>query len=77
MEKELVHQMKNHEDDEVRISVDRYQDKEYVDLRIFFKEKKGGEFKPTKKGLKLPAELIPGLVKGLGKAQEALSASKV
>ena len=75
MEKELVHQFKNHEDDEVRISIGNYKDKTYVDLRLFFKDKQG-EFAPTKKGLTVPAELISELAKGIEKAAEALAAAK-
>lgn len=43
----------------IRIAESTYKDKKYVDLRIFFRKSTDDpDWKPTKKGLTIPLELL-------------------
>lgn len=58
----------------VRASVGKYQGKDYLSLRIWFRapEDRGGEFHPTKKGLTLSVDLIDKLSTAVDKLREAI-----
>ena len=58
-----IHAFKKSETEEVRLCLRSFKGKSYLDLRTFFRSKGMGEFKPTRKGLTLPAELAPELEK--------------
>ena len=68
MEKQILHSFKRNETEEVQISIGSYKEKNYIDLRIFFKS--GDEWRPTKKGLTLTTELVPELLIGLERFNE-------
>lgn len=72
MEKQVVHSFKRNENEEVKISVGNYKDRDYVDIRVFFFDAATGEPKPTKKGVTLNCALVGELIEGLRRAEQAV-----
>ncbi len=64
-EKVLAHLVKS-EREEVRIREKTFKGKQYVDIRIFSKNRQG-EFIPTRKGVMLQSDLFKKLKSTLGK----------
>ncbi len=52
----LIHSFRRNANEEVRITTRRYQEKDYLDIRVFFQSSKDGEFKPTRKGITVGLE---------------------
>ena len=50
----------------IRISENEYQDHKYIDIRQYYKDD-NGEFKPTKKGITFPPDLLEDVIEGLQK----------
>ena len=67
----IVYTIAKNPEEEVRFTVGQYKDRHYLDLRLWFQPAKGGQYRPTKKGLTLSLEHIPELKKGLERASEA------
>ena len=61
--------------EEVRASLTEYKGKQYIDLRVFYKDD-SNELKPSKKGLTLAPELIFELEKAVQKLEDAVSEDK-
>jgi hypothetical protein len=59
--------------DVVRITKRAYKGRDYVDVRIFYKPEGEAELRPTKKGVTVPGELLPGLIEALVRAQARLA----
>jgi len=55
----------------VRVSINNYKGREYLDIRIFFKDDKD-EWRPTKKGITLNPESIEELLGYIEKANKQL-----
>ncbi len=49
----------------VRVALSEFNEREYIDIRIFYKDEASGEYKPTKKGVTLAKELYPELKKAI------------
>jgi len=49
----------------IRISKNLYKEKEYVDLRVFYKDKTSGEMLPSKKGISIALDKFKTLLTGL------------
>ena len=49
----------------LRLSRSEFKGVERIDVRHFYLDKDSGEFKPTKKGVSIPIEKIPALIKRL------------
>ena len=75
MEKEIVYAFPHRDGQEVRFSVGPYQNRVYIDLRLYFKPSSGedGELLPTKKGLTLPIEELAHVQAGLARIETYLS----
>ncbi len=57
--------------DLIRVSLSEFQGRQYVGARIFYMDDRG-DWKPTKKGLTLPPELMEKVHAALGEALAAL-----
>lgn len=68
----IVHSFPKSEDEEVRIGLQKYKGRYYIDLRVWFQDETG-TFKPSKKGISVSVERFPELRKGLEKLLEGLS----
>ena len=58
----------------IRVSTREYKGVHYLDLRVFFKDKQSGEYRPTKKGLTVKKDQIHEVAKAVCLAEEALVA---
>ena len=65
---QIVHTIHKGPKEEVRLSLRRYKDRGYLDIRVWFQPPKGGEYHPTTKGITLGLEFIPELKRGLERA---------
>lgn len=57
----------------IRISKGEYKGKGFIDLRIFFKDKETGEFRPTKKGFTLKPDVFRSFVEIVSLAEKELN----
>lgn len=57
----------------VRVGINSYKGKEYVDMRIYYKDD-AGEWKPTKKGVTVVPEKLDAFLTLLGEAKAAFEA---
>jgi hypothetical protein len=60
----------------IRIHFVEWKRTTYADIRVWFKVEAGddGDIRPTTKGLRINAELLPDLIRALNEAQRALEA---
>jgi hypothetical protein len=49
----------------IRISKNNYKEKDYVDLRVYYKDKTSGDMLPSKKGISVALDKFKTLMKGL------------
>jgi len=66
----LIDQFEKNSVEKVKVHLEEWKGKTYVDIRIWFSEKAGenGAERPTHKGITLNAELLPELRKAIDKA---------
>lgn len=71
MEKDqIIHTIQRNPEEEIRIALRDYNDRRYFDLRLWFMPSRGGEYRPTKKGITLPIEYLEEVKTGLEKARK-------
>ena len=71
---EIIADVQRSETEVIRISTREYKGVSYVDLRVFFKDKQSGEYRPTKKGLTVKKDQIHEVAKAVCLAEEAFAA---
>jgi len=54
------------ETERIRVGINEYKDRKYVDIRIYY-EDDTGDWRPTKKGITLPPDRVSELAEALGK----------
>lgn len=70
-EPNIIHSFKRNEEQSVLITLEQYQNKYYVDFRIWYPDPdEGGLLKPTRKGISLPIDFLDELQKALDKMGE-------
>jgi len=69
MNQKVIHEIHKNHATVIRISIDMYQGKDYVDVREFYLGD-DDEFHPTKKGVKFSQDLVGDMVKGLKQLQK-------
>lgn len=72
-ENRLIHAFQKNALEEIRVSLNVFRGKEYIDIRIFYKGD-DGEYHPSKKGVTLSPDLLSDLQEALKKLEEALEA---
>ena len=72
----LLHSFQKNATEEVRISVNTYKGKKYIDIRVYYQDD-SGDYKPSKKGVALSPELLEELQKGIDKLKQSLSEEAV
>ncbi len=60
----LIHSFDRNDNESVQLFLKKYNQKYYIDLRIWFKESEGS-LKPTRKGITFAAEHLVELKKGI------------
>ena len=71
---EIIADILRSETEIIRVSTRKYKGIEYVDLRVFFKDKQTDEYRPTKKGLTIKKDQIHEVAKAVCLAEEAIVA---
>ena len=71
MEKQVVFEIAKGRDEKIRITKGEYKDKTYLDIRLFFTDRKTGELKPTKKGITIPQAFLPQLTSALVQCEKS------
>ncbi|ROQ90975.1 transcriptional coactivator p15/PC4 family protein [Desulfosoma caldarium] len=72
-ENRLIHAFQKNALEEIRVALNVFRGKEYIDIRIYYKGD-DGEYRPSKKGVTLSPELLPDLQDAVKKLEEALEA---
>jgi hypothetical protein len=54
----------------IRVSLDEFEGRTFVNLRAWW-QRKGGDWRPTRRGVTFPPEAVPVLLEALGKALPA------
>ena len=57
--------------EKIRISKNLYKEKEYVDLRVYYKDKTSGDLLPSKKGISIALDKFKALMTALCDFSEA------
>lgn len=73
---EVICDIPKSETEVIRVSTNEYKGHSFVDLRLFFKDRESGEFRPTRKGLVVKREFLNDLVEGIWKAEQAIQAKQ-
>lgn len=60
----------------IKASVSEYQNKKYLDIRMFYADKESGEFKPTQKGVAIPLSQAATFLAKLNKLDKSLDFSQ-
>lgn len=71
MDDQIVYEFQRNQDETVYFTLREYKQRKYIDLRVFFRPKDGGEMHPTKKGITLQLELLPELKKGVAACEKS------
>lgn len=53
----------------IRVQKNEYKGKFYLDIRKFYEDKDTGDWKPTKKGISLPIDLVTQVVEAINKTK--------
>lgn len=56
----------------VRVALSEFSGREFIDIRIFYRDEATGEYKPTKKGVTLSKDLYPELKKAVDSLGEVI-----
>lgn len=59
-----AHIIPKNKKDQIRIGLNEYQGRQYLDIRQFYKGE-GEEWKPSPKGVTIPMDLYPELLRGV------------
>ncbi len=68
-ENQLIHSFPKNTLEEIRVSVNVFRGRQYIDIRTFYKGD-DGEYHPSKKGVTLSPELLPDLEEAVRKLAE-------
>lgn len=71
----VVHTFQRNTNEQVRASIRTYKGKDYADVRVNF-ETADGEYRPTKKGLTVPLDLLDELEQTVMRLQRAAKHSE-
>ena len=55
---EILGEIQKNKQEKLIVSLSEYEGYKYVDIRVYYEDKKTGEYKPTKKGVALPPRVI-------------------
>lgn len=72
-EADILLRLSKNEEEEIRITAREYKGVQYVDIRLFFKllADANAEWRPTKKGLTMTAELFDELMRRLNRVRRS------
>ena len=68
----IIEQVPKNSTEVYRISEKEYEGYRFIDVRIYYMDKTSGENKPTKKGISLMPDKVPGVIEGILKAMDVM-----
>ncbi len=68
---QLIHSFAKNALEEIRVSLNVFRGRQYIDIRTYYKSDEG-EYRPSKKGVTLSPELLPDLQEAVNKLAETL-----
>ena len=68
----LITQIKKNSAEVYRIYEKEYEGYKFIDVRIYYMDKSSGEWKPTRKGISLMPDKVPGVIEGILKAMDVM-----
>ena len=72
----LITQIKKNSNEVYRIYEKEYEGYKFIDVRIYYMDRKTGDWKPTKKGISLMPNNVPDVIEGILKAMEQMGFSE-
>ena len=66
----IIEQVQKNSNEVYRISEKEYEGYKFIDVRIYYMDKSSGEWKPTRKGISLMPDKVPGVIEGILKAMD-------
>ena len=71
----IITQIKKNSNEVYRISEKEYEGYRFIDVRIYYQDRKTQEWKPTKKGISIMRDKLEDIIEGIIKAIEVLGFS--
>ena len=68
----IIGEIQKNKKEKIIISTNEFKGNKYVDLRVHYEEEGSGEYKPTKKGISLMPDKVPGVIEGILKAMDVM-----
>ena len=72
----IITQIKKNSNEVYRISEKEYEGYRFIDVRIYYQDRKTQEWKPTTKGISIMPDKVEDVVKGILKAMEIMGFTK-
>lgn len=67
----LIHTIPTNNDEELQFAITQYEDRYYVDVRLWFRSPEAKGLRPSRKGISLPMHRLLGLKEGVAVLSEA------
>lgn len=67
----LIHSIPTNNDEELQFAITQYEDRYYVDVRLWFRSPEAKGLRPSRKGISLPMHRLLGLKEGVAVLSEA------
>ena len=71
----LITQIKKNSNEVYRISEKEYEGYRFIDVRIYYQDRKTQEWKPTQKGISIMPDKVEDIIEGIIKAMEVMGFS--
>jgi len=67
---EIIKDIEKNKREIIRIEISEYNNKEYINIRVWYKDDDSGEYKPTQKGVAVRLDKYNELMEGLNQVSE-------
>jgi len=71
----IITQIKKNSNEVYRISEKEYEGYRFIDVRIYYQDRKTQEWKPTQKGISIMPDKVEDIIEGIIKAMEVMGFS--
>ena len=71
----IITQIKKNSNEVYRISEKEYEGYRFIDVRIYYQDRKTQEWKPTTKGISIMPDKVADIIEGIIKAMEVMGFS--
>jgi len=71
----IVHVIQKTPTEQIQMAWRLYKDRQYADIRLWYRSENEDEMRPTKRGVSLPLELWPDFQKGIAALDQVIAAS--